>query len=284
MRRMKLLSILLAVAVSACTPLHTAHAEARDDHGQTITAVTYNIHFGVGMDNMYDLYRICEDIRALHPDIVGLQEVDVHWSHRSRFDNQVKKLARELQMNYFFAPMYDRPPVKPGDPNRQHGTAILSRFPIYEEKNQRITRLSTVDPNPTLSVAPGFADVKVEVGKTPLHVYVTHLDYRSDPTVRKKQVEDMVRVMEKDTGTQMLLGDLNAPNTAPELRPLWNLFQDAAVACKQSCNTYPADTPTRRIDYVLVTPDIQAAAATTLPTTASDHRPVIARVTLPKPG
>ncbi|CAM3925334.1 endonuclease/exonuclease/phosphatase family protein [Alicyclobacillus pomorum] len=284
MRMMKLLSVMLAVAVSTCTMTHTAHAETRDGHGQTITAVTYNIHSGVGMDKMYDVYRVCEDIRWIHPDIVGLQEVDANWSARSHFDNQVKKLAYELQMNYFFAPMYDRPPAKPGAHNRQHGTAILSRFPIYEEKNHRIARLSTDHPNDAPALAPGFVDVKVEVGKTPLHVYVTHLDDRSDPTVRKKQVDDMVRIMEKDTGTQMLFGDLNAPSTAPELRPLWNLFQDATVSCKPSCNTYPADKPTRRMDYILVTPDIQVVAARTLPTTASDHRPFILQLAMPKSG
>ena len=284
MRMMKLLSVLLAVAVSTCTVTHVVHAQTRDGHGQTITAVTYNIHFGVGMDKIYDVHRICEDIRAIHPDIVGLQEVDANWSERSHFDNQVKKLAHELQMNYFFAPMYDRPPVKPGAHNRQQGTAILSRFPMYEEKNQQITRLSTVDPKPSPTLAPGFVDVKVEVGKTQLHVYVTDLDDRPDPSLRKKQVDDMVRIIEKDTGTQILLADLNAPSTAPELRPLWNLFQDAAVACKKSCNTYPADKPTRRMDYVLVTPDIQVAAARTLPTTASDHRPFIVQITLPKPS
>jgi endonuclease/exonuclease/phosphatase family metal-dependent hydrolase len=282
MRMMKLLSVMLAVAVSTCTVTYTAHAETRDGRGQTITAVTYNIHFGVGMDKMYDLYRVCEDIRAIHPDIVGLQEVDANWSERSHFDHQVKKLAYELQMNYYFAPTYDIPPVKPGDPNRQHGTAILSRFPIYEEKNQRMAR--KVNANLSLIQAPGFADVKVEVGKTPVHVYVTHLDDRSDPAVRTKQVDDMVRIIEKDTGTQMLLGDLNAPSTAPELRPLWNLFQDATVSCKPSCNTYPADKPTRRMDYVLVTPDIQVMAARTLPTTASDHRPFILQIALPKSG
>ncbi|GMA51084.1 hypothetical protein GCM10025857_24410 [Alicyclobacillus contaminans] len=135
-------------------------------------------------------------------------------------------------------------------------------------------------PNALIST-PGFLDVKVEVGRSPLHVYVTHLDSREDPAVRRRQVQEMVRVMERETGAQMLLGDLNASPSAEELKPLWNLFQDAASS-ERAENTYPADHPTRRIDYVLVSPDIQIRSSSTLPTVASDHRPVTAEVTLPR--
>jgi endonuclease/exonuclease/phosphatase family metal-dependent hydrolase len=44
--------------------------------------------------------------------------------------------------------------------------------------------------------------------------------------------------------------------------------------------TYPADVPARRIDYVTVSRDVAVRHATVPKTLASDHRPVLADLTL----
>jgi endonuclease/exonuclease/phosphatase family metal-dependent hydrolase len=90
------------------------------------------------------------------------------------------------------------------------------------------------------------------------------------------QVADTLRIMANDRGPQVLLGDFNAPPEAPELAPLWTELTDAAPAGP----TYPADVPTKRIDYVTVSPDVLVRAATVPTTLASDHRPVLADLAL----
>lgn len=44
-----------------------------------LTVATYNIHAGAGEDGTYDLARTADAVRALHADVIGLEEVDVHW-------------------------------------------------------------------------------------------------------------------------------------------------------------------------------------------------------------
>lgn len=249
-----LLSMLVAAPAEAATPLRV---------------MTFNIHTGIGSDGTLDLARTAGVIRAARADIVGLQEVDVHWAARSDFRDQARDLARMLGMQVFFAPIYDLP----GQPRRQYGVAILSRFPVLHTTNHLITRLSTQEENPVPALAPGFAEALILVRGTPVHVYSTHLDYRADPAVRVRQVADTLRIMATDRGPQVLLGDLNAPPEAPALAPLWTELTDAAPAG----TTYPADEPTTRIDYVAVSSEVVVVrAATVLPSLASDHRPVLA--------
>ena len=45
------------------------------------------------MNNQYDLESVANVIRDSKTDIIGLQEVDVHWGTRSNFKNEIKSLA-----------------------------------------------------------------------------------------------------------------------------------------------------------------------------------------------
>ncbi|MFL6123893.1 endonuclease/exonuclease/phosphatase family protein, partial [Actinophytocola sp.] len=201
----------------------------------------------------------------------ALQEVDVHWAARSEFRDQAHALARLLRMRVFFAPIYDLDPLTPGQPRRQYGVAILSRFPLRRTENHEITRLSTQDPNPVPAPAPGFAEAVVVARGVAVHVYATHLDYRPDSAVRAAQVADMLRIMSR--GPTLLLGDFNAQPDAPELAPLWDRLTAAPTGL-----TYPADVPAQRIDYVTFSRGIRARTATVPETLASDHRPVLAEL------
>ncbi|HWO67035.1 MAG TPA: endonuclease/exonuclease/phosphatase family protein, partial [Umezawaea sp.] len=156
-----------------------------------LTAMTYNVHAGTGADGVFDLPRIADAIRAERPDVVGLQEVDVHWSERSGFVDEATELGRSLGMAVFFAPIYDLP----GDPRRQFGVAVLSRYPILRTRNHQITRLSTQDPTAVPAPAPGFAEAVVDAPGGPVGVFVTHLDFRPDPAVRATQVREMLEIM-----------------------------------------------------------------------------------------
>lgn len=246
-----------------------------------LRVVTYNIAAGAGADQTFDPARTIAALRTLDADIIGLEEVDVHWSARSQWRDLASEIAAALDMDVFFAPIYRLDPLTPGAPHREYGIAILSRHPILYQENHDITRLSTQDPNPVPAPAPGFPEVVVNARGALVHVYATHLDYRGDPAVRQMQVADTRRIMAEDCRggrcpQQILVGDLNARPEAPELAPLWETLTDAwQVAGAGDGFTYPATTPDRRIDYVAVAGDITVTAAAVPDTRASDHRPLV---------
>ncbi|MGW5274348.1 endonuclease/exonuclease/phosphatase family protein [Streptomyces sp. NPDC004044] len=249
------------------------------DHGHPVPlrVATYNIHAGAGMDNVFDLDRQAAELRSLDADVIGLQEVDVHWDTRSQWRDVAGELAERLHMRVSFAPIYSLDPTTPGAPRREFGVAVLSRYRIASAENHEITRLSTQVPNPVPAPAPGFGEVVVRVKGMPVHVYVTHLDYRGDPSVRIAQVADTRRVMAEDEGRKVLLGDFNAEPDAPELAPLWEELADA----EPGAPTYPALNPVKRIDFVAVSKDgVRVRDAAVAETLASDHRPVVADLLL----
>lgn len=195
--------------------------------GVPLRVATYNIHAGAGPDGVFDLDRQVAELRSLDADVIGLQEVDRHWGARSAWRDLAGELARRLRMHVSFAPIYSLDPAEPGGPRAEFGVAVLSRHRIVSAENHRITRLSTQDPNPVPAPAPGFGEVVVRVQGLPVHVYVTHLDYRPDPAVRVAQVADTRRIMAEDRGPKILLGDFNAEPAAAELAPLWKELTDA---------------------------------------------------------
>jgi endonuclease/exonuclease/phosphatase family metal-dependent hydrolase len=250
--------------------------------------MSYNIAGGNG-----DLEQIADAIRAAGADIVAVQEVDVHWSERSSWADQAAELGAMLEMNVRFGPIYSLPGerragaamsvdtvVERDVPPREFGLAILSRHPIIEFRNHVIPRLSTqsneVEPRPL----PGFLEVVVRVHGVHIHVFNTHLDYRSDPRVRAAQVAAMLPFLPEQSLPVILMGDLNAPPHAEELAPLFARLNDAGRRDREPGHTYPAAAPERRIDYVLYSDRFGFRAAGVMDTRASDHLPVIADLVL----
>lgn len=229
--------------------------------------MSWNIAAGSG-----NLARTAETIRASNVDIAALQEVDVRWSDRSAFVDQADSLARLLGMSVRFAPIYSIPDTLRR--SREFGVAILSRYPIESWRNHEITRLSTQQQNAAPAKAPGFLEAIIDVRGTKVRAFSTHLDYRADPAVRRMQVSEMLDIINVSKMPTILAGDLNAPPDAPELRPL-RVLRDAASAWDGGAMTYPARSPAKRIDYVLVSDDFTVTAVRVEATDASDHLPVI---------
>lgn len=268
---MRLWSIALLSLLVSC--LHPPRA-ASPTH---FRVMTWNIRSGNG-----NLERTGETIRALKPDLVGLQEVDVHWAERSAFVDQADSLGAMLHMRVGFARIY-RLPADSGRPPREFGVALLSRFPITRFTNDTLTRLSTQAPHPVPTPMPGLLDAIVDVRGAPIRVLNTHLDYRRDAAVWQTQVAEMLRELDASPLPTIVLGDMNARPDAPELAPLLQRLRDAWSSAAGSGVTYPADAPNERIDYILVTDRFQVRAASVPVTDASDHRPVVADVELARP-
>lgn len=245
--------------------------------GTPLRVMTFNIRSGNG-----DLDGTAAAIRASAPDVVALQEVDVHWAERSDFADQASALSERLGMQVRFARIYHVPGASAERPAREFGVALLSRYPIARSRNDTLTRLSTQDAIPVPAPMPGLLEATIDVHGTPVRVFDTHLDYRRDPSVRARQVTEMLAYIGADAVPTIVFGDMNATPDAPELQPLLHRLRDAWRAASPAGPgfTYPAEAPSKRIDYVLVSARVRVRDASVPVTTASDHRPVVVDVVI----
>lgn len=241
---------------------------------RSVTVASYNIHHGVGEDDQLDLNRIAEQIRTSGADIIGLQEVDRHWSSRSDFVDQADYLARVLKMHVVYGANLDLDPLEPGQPRRQYGTAILSDFPILESRNTLLPRTGRNEQR-------GLLEALINVRGVPLRVFNTHLQHNSQAE-RQAQATAILDIIGVADESVVLLGDLNARPDTPEIATLTDQLVDAWVEAGVGDGyTFSAANPRARIDYVLYSDDVVARTAAVLSTDASDHLPVVAELDLP---
>lgn len=238
---------------------------------QPVRVLVYNIHAGrdaAGVDNLERVASLIESTRA---DIVLLQEVD-RGTRRSGDVDQLATLMRLTGMHGVFGKSLD---YQGGD----YGIAILSRWPIT---NDTVVPLRIEPPQPRAggSKEPRVAFVADTAGIT---VANTHFDASRQDTWRAQEVEELLRNASV-TQPELIGGDFNAePDTRIHARLIEAGLRDAWLACGEGhALTFPAHEPVKRIDYLFLARGATCSSATVLETTASDHRPLLVNVTLPR--
>lgn len=299
------------LAISAClasAPLAGQDQLPAPQPGpRPLRAMTYNIHHGTGHSDCqqapgqpecgFDLQKIIDVIRTEAPDIVALQEVDRFW-RRSWHTDQPALLAAALGMNQCYGANLSHNPDSHADVPHQYGTLILSRYDILRCRNTFLpsTRPAT-DTSPAVRREQrGLLEALVNVEGVPLRFYNTHLEHTSAyADVRTAQINAAIELIGDFEEDSILAGDLNAVPTAPEMQPLFAIFRDAWVIANPgdpgfTIEAAPDVEPTRRIDYLLLSPDVAvegggpdgaAVVRSDLTEVASDHYPVRANLSLP---
>ncbi|RVX42663.1 endonuclease/exonuclease/phosphatase family metal-dependent hydrolase [Nonomuraea polychroma] len=255
-----------AVAVLVITGATTTANAASDVPDRRIRVATFNIHHAQGVDDKLNLERVADVIRTGEADIVGLQEVDRHWSERSEFADQASWLAERLRMHVVYGANLDLDPLTPGAPRRQYGTAILSRYPVLDWDNTLLPRYEGHEQR-------GLLRARIQVRGVPVQVFNTHLQH-NDANERLEQVRAIQPLVAREEPV-VLAGDLNARPDAPEIRALSETLTDAwPRAGRGDGYTYPATGPNARIDYVFTSPDVRVESAAVVQSDASDHLPL----------
>lgn len=140
--------------------------------------VSYNIRFGLGLDQQIDLGRIAETVQDA--DIIALQEVERFWKHSGMMD-QPEILGKHLQEFYWsYCPAFDvdastrndRGSVLNRNRRRQFGPMLLSRWPIRMTRSIVFPKLGTVN---SLNMDTGAIECVVDTPSGPLKVYSLHL-------------------------------------------------------------------------------------------------------------
>ena len=272
-----LAALFVVLAASCLGPARAASSRKR----VRLNVMSYNIHVGVGMDKKQDLKRIADVIKQYGCDLVGLQEVDRGVERTGRVD-EIRELARLTKMEYAFAHNLDYQ-------GGQYGVAVLSRFPILAIDHRRYAVSGGRERR-------GFIRVEVEVGGRRLNFVTTHLDYQSAEG-RLVEATQLLKALEEVRGPLVVTGDFNEEPSGGAYALMRKAgFADgwrrSAIAFAESPGegaTYPADKPTKRIDYVFYRgvgedkpPDQDEDAAQAVPNTlASDHRPITVGFWLP---
>ena len=219
-------------------------------------------------------------LRALAPDVVGMQEVRPLDGRAGRTTADVLGDALGMQVVYEPSTVWADGQLGPGKPGGQEGLAILSRYPVLERRALTLPEARPTETRILLSA-------RVETPAGPIWVHTTHLHYRLDDGVaREAQVAALDAAIRacgrgNDDPPQLLCGDFNATADHDEIRFLRGLhtlsgrrthWQDAWLRLRREPG--PGDGPEqgitwsseneqtrplrsldidRRIDYVFVT-------------------------------
>ncbi|MFT4414204.1 endonuclease/exonuclease/phosphatase family protein [Fredinandcohnia humi] len=233
-----------------------------------IKVMTFNIHHGKGNDRQMDLSRIAEVIEKSNVDIIGLNEVDKHFSKRSQYKDQINWLAKKLNMEHAFSPSLSLK-SKNSTHVRQYGNSLLSRYPIVNEKSHLFNFI------PGTIEGRSLLDATIQIKNQFVQIFVTHLSL--NPFLHRKQTNFIVNQSHNFSHPMVIMGDCNMRPGSRGWRTITSKFQDVwEIGGSGIGYTYPSHRPRLRLDYLFISPHFQVVDAqviTDFPK-ASDHLPL----------
>lgn len=242
----------------------------------TLKVMTYNIAAGANNFKV-DLKKTAEAIKAVNPDIIGVQEVD-RLTNRSGKVDQAQVLANLTGYNLVFGKTIDFD-------GGEYGIAILSKHPILNHyqielpssDEQRIALIAQIE-------VPGF--------EVPITYINTHLDWHENPQVRMEQIYAIDQHTLDLRGIKLLGGDFNDTLNSDVIKHL-NRYWTPVISEKHDHRTWPAINPEVGLDYIFTNHAQKWEVSTYIPNTekamkkdgiewnkTSDHIPVITTLKL----
>jgi endonuclease/exonuclease/phosphatase family metal-dependent hydrolase len=214
-----------------------------------LRVVSFNIEYALRVDSAIAV--LAGDPALQNADVILLQEMD---------EKGTRRVADTLGMWYVYYPSVFR-----FNTRRDLGNAILTRWPIVEDRKIVLPHLSRIVHSQRAAAA-----ATIRVGKALVRVYSLHLGTMAGlaPAARRDQLQAVL----KDAGRYprvVIGGDLNDPGIGRMARD---------VGYTWPTQRGPSTTRIGRLDHILLkglnSPD-SAAAGTVLDVRgASDHLPV----------
>lgn len=218
---------------------------------------TFNVHHCAGRDGVVDMEKTVAAIKATGAELVALQELDRFMDRSGRID-QPDELARRLDMEVAFFPTLRR-----GD--GEYGIAIAApRGTLSEAHYVPLPRVDIEEPRGAITA---------EWNGT--GIVCTHLSTAPGPL--RIQTGALAAIANGMDGPVAVLGDLN--QGARTLTPFTRFGYRGAFGH----GTLPRRFPRRQIDHILVGRGLEIERSWTIPSTASDHLPLVADLSLRLP-
>ncbi|MBU0460602.1 MAG: endonuclease/exonuclease/phosphatase family protein [Nanoarchaeota archaeon] len=249
-----------------------------------VKLISYNIEYCEGMEGQWWAYfkfwrifsppknveqEMVKQLKRLKPDILTLIEVDTG-SLRNRRKDEVRLIEKELGMKSFvekvkyplngWLKMFHHLPIL----NKQ-ANAIISKYQfesikyhVFHEGTKRMIIEATVNcPKKVTLLAAHLA----LGGKT-----------------RAQQIKELVKIVNNIKNPVILMGDFNTFHGEAEIKELLTKshLKDKIALDKESIPfTEPAWHPSRRLDYILTSPQILVRKYSVLNFHFSDHLPLM---------
>lgn len=257
MTKQPLLRLVLSALLLGATGLQSLDAQTAEQEQRRLTVMSYNVKNGTGLDGRTDYRRIADAIRHAQADVVAIQEVD-SMTGRSGGRYVLGEIAAKALMYPTFAPAI---PYDGG----KYGIGLLSR-----ERPLAVRRIALPgrEEARTLLVAE-FQDYIMAC----THLSLTEEDRMASLAVLRTEAARARKPF-------FLAGDWNDMPASPFLT---EIKKDFTLLTRTDRATYPANEPKDCIDYIAMykRPEADYAligAYVPDEPTASDHRPVVARL------
>lgn len=213
----------------------------------SLRVLSYNIHKGFcALNRHFTLHKIKKAIRETSADICFLQEVvGEHDSLKTRVtdwptESQFEFLADTIWPHY----SYGKNAVFP---ERHHGNALLSKYPIVLNENLNISTNSFEQR--------GLLHIRIEIPDRQMHLDLlnTHLNLMHGS--RLQQTEQIIQWTEKNIAQDkplILAGDFNdwSGSLTPHFKNRLSLSESFMVGRGQHARTFPSQFPMMTLDRI----------------------------------
>jgi len=281
--------LLSGLLVSGCATVHrdatppvqsyqTTENHTRDTTGSSLRIMTVNIAHGRGESfhqllqdtdtTVANLDSIATLLRCSGVDIVALQEADGPSFWSGNF-NHVDYLANNGAFSQSVQGMHV------DGLGLAYGTALMANLALNNPK--AITFDPSLSPVPKGFVVstvkwPGNADIDVDIVSV-------HLDFAS-AAVRRQQAAELIETLGRRGHPVIIMGDFNDGwEEDSTVRHISEALSLTAYSPEEAgLETFPAFS--ERLDWILVSPELSFSSYNVLPDPISDHRSVLAEVTL----
>jgi len=243
-----LVTLLIGTSVSAL--VWELRPKSRGGSGVTsLTVITYNIQQGVNVTGDINYDKQLALIKAVNPDIIGLQECDTARISGGNSD-VVRYFANRLNYYSFYGPR---------TVTGTFGAAILSRYPIINAK----TFFTYSDTDEI-----GTTEAQVKVGATIFNIYVSHPAGSDDAKLAHIQAL-MERINDKTNVISM--GDFNSRENSTYYNESVSVLKDVWLNKTSGGVVGPSFDLSERIDYIFVSPSFTVLEAWYITDPQSDH-------------
>ena len=217
-----------------------------------INIISYNIHSGLNKNMFPTLFDTIDFLKDVNADIICLQEVNE--SAKAGF--QVSSFKEELKMNSHFG-------ANVVDLGYNYGLVTYSKYPIKDEEHIYLS---------SFREQRGMLHTVVKVDYRKLNIINVHLGLENNEReIQMKELLDFIKKLGDEP--YIVLGDFNQGNISIEDDILKDVAKELG---KSNMLTFP--TGLDRIDYILVSPNVEVLEYDVLIKDMSDHYPIFAKI------
>jgi endonuclease/exonuclease/phosphatase family metal-dependent hydrolase len=254
-------------------------AAAIGEESKTLRVATLNLAHGRGL--AYDQLGIAKEkfeenvaaigrlLREKESDVVALQEADAPSAWSGLFDH-VARIKESAGYDHDFHGLHFRMGI--GELKVQYGTALLSRTPLAKAESHKLVDATWH--------TKGFVVAETDFDGRSILLVSLHLNSDSAET-RRRQAKQIVGALSPKLMPMVMMGDFNSrwenANDAVHLIAK-GLALEAFKPDSKDQWTFRADRLTQRIDWILISPQLEFVEYKVWEERVSDHLGVEATV------